>query len=72
MSKFTESTVEEAVLEWAELLAYAVSHGPEIAPEEPAAEWDSFGEVVLLGRLRDAIARINCSSVVCTHPGQRR
>jgi hypothetical protein len=38
MSKFTESTVEEAVLEWAEGLAYAVQYGPEIAPEEQAAE----------------------------------
>lgn len=31
LSKFTESTVEEAVLEWAEGLAYAVLQGPEIA-----------------------------------------
>ena len=58
-SKFTESTVEEAVLEWAEGLAYAVQYGPEIAPDEPAAERESFGEVLLMGRLRDAIARIN-------------
>lgn len=59
-SKFTESTVEEAVLEWADGLAYAVLYGPEIAPEEPAAERESFGEVLLLmGRLRDAIERIN-------------
>lgn len=33
-SKFTESTVEEAVLEWASGLAYSVLHGPEIAPGE--------------------------------------
>lgn len=59
MSKFTESTVEEAVLEWSNELAYAVLNGPDIAPDEPAAERNSFGEVLLLGRLRDAVARIN-------------
>ncbi len=58
-AKFTESTVEEAVLEWADELAYTVLHGPEIAPEQSAAERESFGEVLLLGRLRAAIARIN-------------
>lgn len=58
-TKFTESTVEQAVLEWAGALAYTVLHGPEIAPEQSAAERESFGEVLLLGRLREAIARIN-------------
>ena len=58
-TKFTESTVEEAVLEWTDGLGYSVLNGPSIAPEEPAAERESFGEVLLMGRLRDAIARIN-------------
>jgi len=58
-SKFTESTVEEAVLEWGDGLTYGVLHGPEIAPGEAAAERDSFGDVLLVGRLRDAIARLN-------------
>ena len=58
-AKFTESTVEEAVLEWAEGLAYAVLYGPEIAPEEPVAEREEFGGALLMGRLRDAVARIN-------------
>jgi hypothetical protein len=35
---FTESTVEEAVLECTEGLQYAVLHGPDIAPGEAAAE----------------------------------
>ena len=38
MSTFTESVVEEAALVWLELLGYAVLHGPDIAPGEPAAE----------------------------------
>ena len=33
--------------------------GPHLAPGEPAAERDSFGEVVLVGRLREAIRRLN-------------
>ena len=54
-----ESIVEDAALEWFGELGYAVGHGPQIAPGEPAAERDSFGEVVLVGRLREAIRRLN-------------
>ncbi|MBI4996674.1 MAG: type I restriction endonuclease subunit R [Rhodocyclales bacterium] len=54
-----EATVEDAALEWFGDLGYAIGHGPEIAPGEPAAERGSFGEVVLVGRLRAAIRRLN-------------
>ncbi|HEX9781811.1 MAG TPA: type I restriction endonuclease, partial [Opitutaceae bacterium] len=54
-----ESVVEDAALEWFGELGYAIGHGPDLAPGEPAAERDSFGEVVLIGRLRAAIARLN-------------
>ena len=54
-----ESIVEEATLEWFGELGYAVGHGPLLAPGEPAAERASFADVVLVGRLRDAIARLN-------------
>ena len=40
-----ESIVEDAALEWFGELGYAVGHGPHLAPGEPAAERDSFGEV---------------------------
>jgi len=50
-----ESHVEDAALTWFGELGYAVGHGPHIAPGEPAAERDSFGEVVLTGRLRETI-----------------
>ena len=56
---FTESIVEEATLEWFGGQSYAVAHGPILAPGQPAAERDTFGEVVLMARLRDAIARLN-------------
>jgi hypothetical protein len=56
-----ESIVEDAALEWFGELSYAVGHGPHLAPGEPAAERQSFGEVVLVGRLREAIRRLNLS-----------
>ncbi len=54
-----ESHVEDAALEWFGELGYTVGHGPHLAPGEPAAERDSFGEVVLVGRLRAALRRLN-------------
>ena len=54
-----ESIVEDAALEWFGELGYAVGHGPHLAPGEPAAERDSFGEVVRVGRLREVIRRID-------------
>jgi len=56
-----ESIVEDATLEWFGELGYAIGHGPQLAPGEPAAERDSFGDVVLTGRLREAIRRLNVS-----------
>jgi len=61
MPRLNESIVEDAALEWFGQLGYAVGHGPHLAPGEPAAERDSFGEVVLEGRLREAIRRLNLS-----------
>ena len=54
-----ESIVEEAALTWFGELGYANPHGPHLAPGEPAAERESFSEVVLEGRLREAIRRLN-------------
>ncbi len=47
----TEATVEQAALDWFAALGYSVAHGPDLAPGEPAAERESFGDVVLVGRL---------------------
>ena len=54
-----ESIVEDAALTWFGELGYAVGHGPHLAPGERAAERGSFGDVVLVGRLRAAIRRLN-------------
>ena len=59
MNQINESVVEEAALEWFGELGYSVGHGPEMAPGEPAAERDSFADVVLVGRLCAAIRRLN-------------
>ena len=58
---FTESIVEEAALAWIEGLGYAVLHGSEIAAGEPAAERSdlNYREVMLEGRLRQALVRFN-------------
>ncbi len=55
----TESIVEEAALTWFGELGYTVGHGAQVAPGEAEAERDSFGEVVLVARLREALFRIN-------------
>ncbi|MCY2994518.1 MAG: hypothetical protein NTY19_42630 [Planctomycetota bacterium] len=59
MSEITESILEEAALSWFSELSYAVQHGPALAPGEAAAEGESFGDVVLIQRRRDAIDRLN-------------
>ena len=56
---FTESVVEEAALEWFGALGYRVMFGPTIAPGEPAAERASYEQILLEGRLRDALRRLN-------------
>lgn len=45
-----ETIVEDAALTWFRELGYAVGHGPLIAPGEPAAERNSFADVVHVGR----------------------
>ena len=57
--KLNESAVEEATLEWLAELGYAIGHGPDMAPDGGAPERGGFGEVVLEGRLREAIRWLN-------------
>jgi type I restriction enzyme R subunit len=59
MPGFTESDVEEAALAWLEGAGWTRAHGPDIAPDMPAAERRDYGEVVLAARLRDALERLN-------------
>ncbi|MBN1655090.1 MAG: type I restriction endonuclease subunit R [Deltaproteobacteria bacterium] len=59
MTAFSESTVEQAALDWFESLGHGVLFGPKIAPGEPEAERESDEQVVLENRLRDALRRLN-------------
>ncbi|WP_298802481.1 type I restriction endonuclease subunit R [uncultured Pseudokineococcus sp.] len=54
-----ESGVEEACLEYFSDAGWDVLHGPEIGPGQPRAERASFRDVLLEGRLRQAVAAFN-------------
>ena len=56
----TESDVEENCLDLLRDLGFGVVYGPDIS-EGGVAEERMYGEVVLVGRLRDALRRINKS-----------
>lgn len=59
MSAITEDTVEYAAIEWFQSLGHTYLDARTIAPGEPNVERDSFGDVVLERRLREAIVRLN-------------
>jgi type I restriction enzyme R subunit len=59
MASITEDLLEETCLEWLAGLGWTVLHGPDLAPEMPDAERDDYRQVLLLGRLSAALARIN-------------
>lgn len=54
-----ESDIEQAACEWFADIGFAIAHGPDIAPEGSDSERESFEDVVLTERLRDAIVRLN-------------
>ncbi len=59
MRYFTESEVEAAALAWLKDLGYLILSGPEISPGEAAAEREDYDQVVLEGRLRQALQQLN-------------
>ena len=61
MTTLHESDVETAALEWLTALGWKTAHGPDIAPDTPGAERENYAQVVLEGRLQDALARLNPS-----------
>ena len=54
-----ESDLEEAMIEHLQRLGYAWHYGPDIAPEQPAAERASYADVVLHQRLIGTLQRLN-------------
>jgi type I restriction enzyme R subunit len=59
MTHFTESTIEEAATDWLKDLGYAYAFGPEIAFDGDSPERLDYQEALLLGRLQEAIVRLN-------------
>ena len=54
-----EETLEKAALEWFEELGYETAYGPDMSPGGDRPERDSYSQVLLLRRLRQALRRIN-------------
>ena len=57
-----EDHVEQATLEWLSALGWEVGHGPDVSPPDaktPGTERDTYREVALKHRLREAIRRLN-------------
>jgi type I restriction enzyme, R subunit len=59
MSGITESHVEEAALAWLEELGYATASGLDIGPDGSDPERANYGDVLLIARIRAAIAKLN-------------
>ena len=58
-SAISENDVELIALGWYEQLGYTVKHGPDIAPGGSEAQRSGYSEVLLKGRLREALLRLN-------------
>ncbi len=59
LRRVTESEVEAAALEWLAEFGWSVAHGPDISPGGASSERAYYREVVLEGRLRHALDRLN-------------
>ena len=55
----TEDQLEQETLAWLQDVGYAVRSGVDIVPDGPAPERANHREVLLLERLRQAVARLN-------------
>ena len=59
MTKLTESAIEKFAIRLLERLGYDYLHGPDIAPDGESPERSDYAEVLLGGRLEQAVRRIN-------------
>ncbi len=66
MNGIAESHVEEAALAWLFELGYSTANGLDIGPDGDKPERASYGEVLLIERLRAAIAKLNPTLTVET------
>jgi len=59
MTRITEDAIEQLALELLEAQGYRYVHGSVIAPDGDSPERSSFEEVLLIGRLEQAIHKLN-------------
>ncbi len=59
MSHITECMAEQEALGWFEELGYEVVSGPDMAPDGPSPERKTYKQVILEGRLRSSLHRLN-------------
>jgi type I restriction enzyme, R subunit len=59
MKLITEDIIEKSTIEILQEIGWQYANGREISPEGLFCERDSFGDVVLVGRLRYAISKLN-------------
>ena len=59
MPKLCESEIEKMAIEELESLGYAYISGVDLAPDALNAERQSYGDVLLMGRLQTALAKLN-------------
>lgn len=55
----SEDQLEHLSLDWFRETGYEVAHGPDIAPDGEAPEREDYRQVLLAGRLHEALRRIN-------------
>ena len=59
MALITEDHLEQQCLEWFKELGYAYAFAPDLAPDGITPERTDFRLVILTGRLRSALQRLN-------------
>ena len=59
MFRITESDIERFAIEKLEHLGYQYLYGPDMVPDSDHPERESFNEVLLLGKLQNAIDQVN-------------
>jgi len=59
MALISEDHLEQQALAWFQEMGYRFVHGPQLAPDGATPECENFRQVVLTGRLRAALTRLN-------------
>ncbi|MFZ1765092.1 MAG: type I restriction endonuclease [Candidatus Nitrotoga sp.] len=59
MTKLTESAIENFAIKLFERLGYSYVYAPDIAPDGDRPERSRYDEVLLIGRLAQALKRIS-------------